>query len=48
MFGVSDPKSDGSYMNRSKYTESFIAANILSLPEYGGLRGHPLRRCAAR
>ncbi|MDB6010758.1 MAG: hypothetical protein JWL65_3008 [Gammaproteobacteria bacterium] len=36
MFGVSDPKSDGSYMNRSKYTESFIAANILSLPEYAG------------
>jgi hypothetical protein len=36
MFGVSDPKDDGSYMNRSKYTESFIAANILSLPEYAG------------
>jgi hypothetical protein len=36
MFGVSDPKSDGSYMNRSKYTESFIAANILNLPEYSG------------
>jgi hypothetical protein len=36
MFGVSDPKNDGSYMNRSKYTESFIAANILNLPEYSG------------
>jgi hypothetical protein len=36
MFGVADPKSEGSYMNRSKYTESFIAANILSLPEYAG------------
>ncbi len=34
MFGLSDPKVDGSYMNRSKYTESFIAANILSLPQY--------------
>ncbi len=34
MFGVSDPKVDSSYMNRSKYTESFIAANILSLPEF--------------
>jgi hypothetical protein len=36
MFGLADPKVDGSYMNRSKYTESFIAANILSLPEYAG------------
>jgi hypothetical protein len=36
MFAVADPKSDGSYMNRSKYTESFIAANILNLPEYSG------------
>jgi hypothetical protein len=34
MFGVADPASPGSYMNRSKYTESFIAANILNLPEY--------------
>ncbi len=34
MFGLSDPKVDGSYMSRSKYTESFIAANILNLPEY--------------
>ena len=36
MFGLSDPASDGSYMNRSKYTEKFIAANILNLPEYAG------------
>lgn len=36
MFGLSDPKVDGSYMNRSKYTESFIAANIANLPEYAG------------
>jgi len=36
MFGLADPKVDGSYMNRSKYTESFIAANILNLPEYAG------------
>jgi hypothetical protein len=34
MFGLADPKNDGSYMNRSKYTETFIAANILNLPEY--------------
>jgi hypothetical protein len=36
MFGLADPASDGSYMNRSKYTESFISANILNLPEYTG------------
>jgi hypothetical protein len=34
MFGVADPGVAGSYMNRSKYTESFIAVNILNLPEY--------------
>jgi len=34
MFGLADPAVDGSYMNRSKYTESFIAANILNLPQY--------------
>lgn len=34
MFGLADPENAGSYMNRSKYTESFIAANILNLPEY--------------
>ena len=34
MFGLADPGNDGSYMNRSKYTEQFISANILNLPEY--------------
>ncbi len=34
MFQLADPAVPGSYMNRSKYTESFIAANILNLPEY--------------
>jgi len=36
MFGLADPAIDGSYMNRSKYTEKFIATNILNLPEYAG------------
>ncbi|HMH19022.1 MAG TPA: phosphoesterase [Burkholderiales bacterium] len=36
MFQLADPADDGSYMNRSKYTEKFIAANILNLPEYAG------------
>ncbi len=36
MFQVADPAVDGSYMNRSKYTEKFVAANILNLPEYAG------------
>jgi hypothetical protein len=34
MFGLADPAVAGSYMNRSKYTEAFIAANILNLPQY--------------
>ncbi len=34
MFGLADPDNDGSYMNRSKYTQAFIAANLLNLPEY--------------
>ena len=34
MFQLADPAVAGSYMNRSKYTESFIASNILNLPEY--------------
>src|SRR5436190_10112035 len=34
IFGLADPANDWSYMNRSKYTQSFIAANILFLPEY--------------
>lgn len=36
MFQLADPALDASYMNRSKYTEAFIAANILNLPEYAG------------
>jgi hypothetical protein len=36
MFLLSDPTKDASYMNRSKYTEKFIAQNILNLPEYAG------------
>ena len=36
MFQLADPAVDGSYMNRSKYTEKFIAQNILNLPEYAG------------
>ncbi|MET3180497.1 UNVERIFIED_ORG: hypothetical protein ABIC43_003663 [Variovorax guangxiensis] len=36
MFQLADPAIDGSYMNRSKYTEAFIAQNILNLPEYTG------------
>jgi hypothetical protein len=36
MFGVADPRVDASYMNRTKYTERFIAQNILNLPEYAG------------
>jgi hypothetical protein len=36
MFQLADPAVDASYMARSKYTEKFIAANILNLPEYAG------------
>jgi hypothetical protein len=36
MFGLADPGDDWSYMNRSKYTEKFIAAHLADLPEYGG------------
>lgn len=36
MFQLADPADDWSYMNRSKYSQKFIAANILSLPEYAG------------
>jgi hypothetical protein len=36
MFGLADPAVAGSYMNRSKYTERFIAENIVNLPEYAG------------
>lgn len=34
MFQLADPGDDWSYMNRSKYTEKFIAANLAYLPEY--------------
>ena len=34
MFQLADPDVAGSYMNRSKYTEPFVAANIMNLPEY--------------
>jgi hypothetical protein len=36
MFQLADPKLDASYMNRTKYTERFIAQSILNLPEYAG------------
>jgi Phosphoesterase family len=38
MFELADPGNDWSYMNRSRYTEKFIAANLLNLPEYSGVR----------
>ncbi|HEX3701999.1 MAG TPA: alkaline phosphatase family protein [Vicinamibacterales bacterium] len=34
VFQLADPGDDWSYMNRSKYTERFIAANLHLLPEY--------------
>ncbi len=36
MFLLSDPAKDVSYANRSKYTEKFIAQNIVNLPEFAG------------
>jgi len=36
MFGLADPGIATSYMNRSKYTEAYIAANLGKLPEYAG------------
>lgn len=36
MFGLADPGVATSYMNRSKYTESYIAANLAKLTEYTG------------
>jgi len=36
MFGLADPADAFSYMNRSKYTQAFIAANLALLPEYAG------------
>jgi hypothetical protein len=34
MWQLADPAVDGSYMNRSKYTEKFIAEHLQDLPEY--------------
>jgi hypothetical protein len=34
MFGLADPGDDWSYMNRSKYTEKFIAKNLGLLQEF--------------
>ncbi len=36
MFQIADPAVDASYLNRAKYTEAFILANIQALPEYSG------------
>jgi hypothetical protein len=36
MFLLSDPTKDGSYMNRAKYSEKFVAQNLLNLPEFAG------------
>jgi hypothetical protein len=36
MFGLADPAVDATYLNRAKYTEAFVAANITSLPEFAG------------
>lgn len=36
MFQLADPKVDASYLNRAKYTEAFIAENIMALPEFAG------------
>ncbi|MCL2658499.1 MAG: alkaline phosphatase family protein [Betaproteobacteria bacterium] len=36
MFQLADPVNDASYLNRAKYTETFIAQNVLYLPELAG------------
>jgi hypothetical protein len=36
MFGIADPAVDATYLNRAKYTEAFVAANITALPEFAG------------
>jgi hypothetical protein len=36
MFGLADPAIDATYLNRAKYTEAFVAANITALPEFAG------------
>ncbi|APR38521.1 alkaline phosphatase family protein [Paraburkholderia sp. SOS3] len=34
MFQIADPQQPATYLARAKYTESFIAQNILNLPEF--------------
>jgi hypothetical protein len=34
IFGLADPGQPGTYMNRSKYTENFVAQNATVLPEF--------------
>jgi hypothetical protein len=36
MFQIADPAIDATYLNRAKYSEAFITANIAALPEYAG------------
>ena len=36
MFQLADPAVDATYLNRARYTEAFVAANITSLPEFAG------------
>lgn len=36
IYGLSDPGVPTSYMNRSKYTQSYIANNLVKLTEYSG------------
>ncbi|WP_133648238.1 alkaline phosphatase family protein [Paraburkholderia flava] len=36
MFQIGDPAQPATYLARAKYTESFIASNILNLPELAG------------
>ena len=36
MFQIADPAVDATYLNRAKYTEAFITANITALPEFAG------------
>jgi Phosphoesterase family len=36
VFGLSDPGQPGTYVNRSKYTETFINENATVLPEFAG------------
>ena len=36
MFQLADPAKDATYLNRAKYTEAFVAANIAALPEFAG------------